>query len=803
MAHLKTFERQIAAPAAPDLSKAAAGTQAGNMAVQAAIKTTAHYVDSANKVKSELLYTDATNALNRELVKDLSTENIAKGNSYARYIEKSQAIKEGILGEVPAKYHSDVSNMIDQQINKLGLKVATQELAYAESQTKAQSQVILAEQMKALKEAIASGNHDEAAIIKENTKRSLANQKDIGIVDDYDIHRIEQKLDDEEKIGTYSAVFEDLLRKDPEEATRYLNDLANNRPENLSYEQWKSTQATLNQQYADYNRSVSASQSLGQSEYKLALDAGQIKSPEDLELFIAQKEGEGRYFSPEAKVDMQDALVRQTKANSKDSSKLLAIDNAVANNPDDLYNFSKGDLNKWYLEKSSYLNQQYEKIKAENPNAQVPSPLAVKASIASQVPVKIDSFNNEMDDKLRFGNIQDVEDAIKTGIALEKNSPKTFSKLDTDTKVYFDKASKLYGNTGVGLEQIKVLTDKALSPKDSESQRKIEKALADIHNKTATFKDLYHDIYRTNYVNPSQQPQFDNMVKVYDAFFMSSNGDKATAAKLTRNYMQPNSGKSKYIPKNDVTKHPLEETEIYQKHPTFVKNQIGLAMVELINLNDKAKDIGYSPGHKFEWPDDVPRPNIEGMSEKDVYDKLIWVDKAGKEVSPHIKVDDKNRKLFLMNPNQDLEDERPDQRQFHYEDEWGRPQPIYVASEETQPNGKKRIQSGVYSIDFMSPEQLIPNEYKNIKMRESKKEAKLHLQTEFAENEKPKPTGVNEIAVRGLPERPNPLKQAADIKKKLDAEDKYVMENLPERVGRLDKAKAKQIKILIGKGNNE
>jgi hypothetical protein len=800
MAELKPLGRQFSQPNAPDISGASEAIGRLGQTAQGVASTISAYVDSANKVEAELQYTEATNILNKELVTALSQENLAQGDAYARYRASAEAVKEGILPHVGKKYQSDVKNLIDKQINNLSLKVASQELSFKEAESKAAGQAILMQQYKDLDEAASTGDIEALQNNEELIESTIGNLKNIGAFDAVDEFKAKDAIQKTKNKALYSAQYERLLREDPIEADKLLREIGETKPANLTHEEWQDVQASLLQQRSAYLKAIDDANTLGKDEYSLAVAQGQIQTDEQLNTFIAMKEAEGRYFSPNDRLKMKEALVNAQKTKLKGQEQILEIDNAVNNNPDALYDFSKGSITKWYAAKSNFLEEQYAQQKALNPDAQVPSRLAIRASVASKVPFAVAAFNNEFADKLRYGTPDDFEEAVKVGTQLEEVSPKTYANLDKETQVYQQTASNLYGNTKLPLEQIRDLTAKAAAPKDSATQERIDKGLAAIH-KTAYLKDLYKEVYGTKFVNPALQPQFNSLTRIYDSFYQMS-GDKDIAKKLTVNTMRVNSGKSEFIPKYDVTKNPIEQTELYKTHPTLVKNQIALGALEIIKNNQEARAAGIKTQFTIEWPDDLEVPNLNEINDKTLNDQSLFRDHKGKERVPQLKINGKNRKLFLMNPNTDLEDPSVDQRQYYFEDEYGNPWPIYITTAKQHGNIIKS-DSGIASIQFRSLKDLLPDVAAEEDARVIEDQALKHLREEFKAKNKPKISKPeteddamkkrrlpeNVAAMTGMPERPNPLANISNLKAKLKAEEEYIGKELPGKVNQIKAAK--------------
>lgn len=801
MVELIVDKRQISQPSAPDISdlSMAIGNvgKAQAQAFSIGFDVTSNVLESANKIEADLHYTEATNLLNKELVSSLSKENIVSGNAYERYMQTAQDISERTLPFVNRKYKSIVKNQLDKEINKFGLQVARQEIAFKEEQNKTSGQIVIARKMSNLEEAIASGDIELTNSIQSSIDDSINDMVNIGAIDAYYAYQLKEKVKKSTITAEYSSKFEDLLRSSPIEADIFLKNLGEKKPVNLTHEEWSSVQATLLQQKNEYIHSYQASQRLGQDEYNLAFDSGLIKTPQDLDAFIQRQSEIGRYFSPNDKIKMYDDLVKANNKVDKEAQKLLEIDNAVIKDPDALYNFSTSDLEKYYIAKSGQIKEGLSGQKEANPDMAIPSDLTIEASVASTLPYNIAPFARKLGDKLQYGTVSDVEDAIKVGDHLLRVAPKTYSMLPKETQVYHNSMKALYSSTTLNIEQMRDYVNKSLAPRDSATQKIIDKQLADLH-KTGFYKGLYKDIYGTKFVNPALQPQFNNLTTVFDVFYNIS-GDKNVATDLTKTYMNVNSGKSDFIPKYDVTKNPIEKTKLYIDHPIFVKNQIATAVNDIILNYEHAKDKGYTTPYTVEWPDGVKKPDdIYKINQQDFVEKPIMVNEKGKEVPIQLKINGKNRKIFLMNPNTDLEDQTRDQRQFYFEDDFGIPQPLYVSKEFTHSGGTIKTDSGIPAIQFKSINQITPDYYKNTLKKSYDDEAIKQLREEYKslqkseraemadkiqEKLKDEPYDFSKRTRRSLKKQDKPNQIEIENKK----ESEYIEKNLKDKSNKIEK----------------
>lgn len=810
MAEIRPDKRQIAQPSAPDLGGAASAYNMISKGVQGVAEGVGNIVDSYNKLEANAQYSETLNQLNKELVNSLSRENIAQGNAYERYIAQAEGIIEGGLQHTPRKYQKQYSQDLREKVNKLGLSIAKADLTFREQAAKAEGQALLNSHISEYMEALQAGNNDIALTEKNNIEDTVSNLKNIGAFDALDEYELKEKIRKASLLTQYTSEFGQLLRDNPVEADKYLNALAQEKPKKLSYEDWRSVQGALLQERASYYKMVDSAQTLGMDEFQLSFDSGEIKTIDQLNEFISRKESEGRFFSYNDKLKMQDVLIRSLKQESKNAEKLLAIDNDIASGSDNIYNYSSSDLNAYYTEKSKLLIDEVNSKLAVNPDLPAPSPLAIKASIAAKIPKRIEAFTREFSDKLVYGTEQDFEEALTVGSQLNKISPKTFGYLDKEIQAYQQYAAGLKSGTSLSMENIKIAANKAIFEKDTETKQKIDDQLKVIH-KGSTIKDLYKEIYNTKFVNPALQPQYNNVADTFDSFYRIS-GDKGIAKKLTKQYIRTRSGTSKYVPKNDITKDPLEETPLFRNHPTLAKNQMALAALEVVKNNENARKAGLNTSQTIEWPDDVPRPDLATLTEKDLYDKPIFEVKptaAGiplpgvKEVEPMLKIDGKNRKLFFMNPNTDLEDPSVDQREIWYEDEFGLAQPLFVVKPVKQGDMIK-MDSGIPSVQFKPVETITPQMaaiYENKKLEEM---ARAHLKEEFIrkrqEIESENISKLQEGQKRGpyYSPRPNPIEEMKRQNSILREEEKYIKENLERKMGDLSKAQKGKIDKLIG-----
>jgi len=785
MAELIVDKRQIEQPSPPDIS--GLGEAIGNMgkaqAQAAAIgfDITKNVMESANKIEADLHYTEATNLLNQELVTSLSKENIVSGNAYERYMQSAQSISEKTLPFVNRQYRGTVKNQLAKEINKFGLQVARQEIAFKEEQNKASGQIVVANKISSLEEAIANGDMESVNSLQASIGDSISSLVGIGAMNEYEAYQLSEKVQKATVVAEYSSKFENMLRANPIEADIFLKELGEKKPRNLTHEEWSSVQATLLQQKDEYRKSYQAAQKLGQDEYSLAFNSGLIKTPKDLDTFIENQTKMGRHFSPNDKINMYDDLVKAANRVDKEAQKLLEIDNAVTQNPDALYNFSTGDLEKYHTSKSDQIKEGLKAQKEANPDMVIPSDLTVEASVASTLPYNVNHFSRKFGDKLQYGTPADIEDAIKVGDHLLRVAPKTYSLLPKETQVYHNLVKTLYGNTTLNIEQIRDYATKSVAPRDDYTQKIIDKKLADLH-KTGFYKGLYKDIYDTKFVNPALQPQFNNLTSVFDTFYNLS-GDKNVATDLTKNYMNVNSGKSEFIPKYDVTKNPIEKTKEYIDNPIFVKNQIATAANEIILNYEYAKEKGYPTAYTVEWPDGIKKPNLNEIQQKDFVEKPIMVNEKGKEVPIQLKINGKNRKIFLMNPSTDLEDRSRDQRQFYFEDDFGIPQPLYVSGEFTHTGGSVNVSSGIPSIQFKSISQVVPEYYKDVVKKSYDDKAIQLLRAEFKSQN---PEAIEPV-VKSIPKPQSyynakvPKKTESEYEKRKKSEDEFIKKNLQSK----------------------
>ncbi len=802
MADLKVPGRQVAQPTAPDLSSAASGFEGANLAVQTVARTVGEYVDSANQLEAKSHYSETLNTLNKEMVNSLSSQNIASGKAYERYIQMSEGIIEGGLKYAPKKYQKQLALDLREKVNKLGLNVAKAELTFQENKIKSEGQVILSTHLKGLGEAVEAGDYSEIQREQSSINSTLQNLQSLGAVDAVDIYKVKEGINKSVARAEYKNKFSKMLRANPVEAETFLKQFAQEKPSNLTYEEWNDIQSTLLQDRNNYLRMVDAAETLGMDEFRLAFDSGQISSTEDIQSFVESKEGQGRYFSYNDKLKMQDMLQVALRKKSSDMETVLAIDSDIANGSDNLYNYSPKELNAYYKQKSQFLLESFAKQSETNPDAPIPSPLAIRANVASSLPYPIRQFNQEYSDKLKFGTVEDFEEALKVGTQMLTNSPKSFSNLDKETQAYQQYAAKLFGNTTLPLPAIKEATDKAINQKDTQTEAKLDKELATIH-RTGRIKDLYKDIYDTKFVNPALQPQFNTVSDTFDSFYKMT-GDKEIASNLTKNYVRTRSGPSKYIPKNDITKDPIEETALYRQHPTLAKNEMAFGALEVvINHEDSIKE-GLKLSPSIEWPDDVERPDVFNINEKQLYENLIWKNKDGKEVEPHLKVNGVNRKLLFMNANTDLEDPTADQREIWYLDEYGIGQPIYISEKHKYANGTIKNDVGIPSIEFIPAKKVTPEMAAIQEAKALEDQATAHLREEFRGSLK-KVNPSPEIAPYGLPRTASILDPIDAAKRQLaidKEEEEYIKKNLPGKISNIKESHTKSIEQLL-KGNNK
>jgi hypothetical protein len=808
MAQIRPDTRQIAEPNAPDLSGAARAHEGISRAIQQVTNAVGSAVDSYNKLEADAQYSETLNQLNKNLVNSLSRENIAQGNSYERFIQEAEATIEGGLQHTPKKYQKAYSQSLREKVNQLGLKLASADLAFRENLAKAEGLAILESQMGEYNEALASGNETGAIVDRAYIDNTIDNLKNIGVLDPLDEYKLRKQMNKAATLAEYSSKYQKLLRTNPVEADLYLKEITDQKPDNLSHEDWNDVQATLLKDHAQYNKMVDAAENLGYDEFKLEFDSGKINSINELNNYIAQKETDGRYFSPTTKLKMQDMLVQQLRKDNKEKEFILEMDRDVEARSDNIYNYTGEQYNKYVQTKTDYLYDALTEEAAGNPNMQVPSKFAIRASIATKIPVKVSSFTKEFEDKLLYGSINDFEEALNVGSQLYKESPKTFGFFDATTQAYQRYAATMAANTTLPVQDIKRYADQAVLNKTTETKSLIDKKLTEIHKKNS-FKDLYKDVYGVNFVNPAVQPEYNALVAAFDTFYQAV-GDQDLASDLTREYLRTRSGKSQYVPKNTITKDPIEETYIFQNHPTLAKNEMAMAAYEVVLNRQQGKEKGLDLSPSVEWPDGIAMPDWNSLTEDKVYNNLIWRNEKGKEVPPQLKINGKNRKLLFINPSSDLETPGTDQREIWYEDDNGVAQPLYVNVEEQYGPNLMKADTGIPHLEFIPFHKITPTIAQLQGKKELEKRAEFHLREEFKrtrqESERIRDAESREAQKMGpyYAPRANPVDEAVNEARRMNAlqkeEERFVLENLEKKIQELQSSKAdKFITMIRGK----
>lgn len=761
MAELKPLGRLVQTPSAPDISGAAQAQGLMGSTIQAAAKTVGEFVDAANQVEADAQYTEATNLLNRELVDSLGRENIAQGNAYQRYVAKAQAIKESFLPHVNSKYKSRVNNLIDNQINKLGLKVASEELSYQEQENKFQALSILAQHRKTLDEAIATGDEVGIQNAEENIAISTVNMRQTGQLNALDAYKVGEEVSETVKIGRLKREFQSLLQTDPIKAAAKLNELSASKPDDMTESEWYKAQNELLTMKSTFSRMVDAAETEALSEYDLAFAQGKIKTTTDIANFKAEKEAEGLYVSPQDDRKMQLRLLAANEKENKKLERFMQVENSVRNNPDTQYDMSAEQISDHYEIKSNLLEQKQVELAQANPGTPMASRLAIRSSVVTGYHDVPKSFVREYSDKLQFGTPTETEEAIRVGIQMAENAPKVYSQLPKEVQAYHDLASTLFANTDLPIDQIKKMVSEAVKPKDSARQEMLKQELAKITKNQTYYKNLYKDMYGYKYSPSSQQPYYNNMVDTFDAFFAIS-GDKESAESLTKRYMRANSGRSQFIPEGEVNKNPIESTPLYQTHPQFVRNQMALGLNKIVKYYGDMKAKGYDVPD-VQWPDNI-KP-ISKVNEKDFNQKPLFVDSNPKALVPkeeplQLKINGKNRPVYLMNPNNNLEDRTKDRREFYYLDSFNVLTPFNVV--ETETSGTLGYKRGIVSLDLKWPAQLTPNYAKVLDDSSISSMAEKHARMEFRSKdaqERPYEPSLSAQAAKGL----GPLGQGVEI----------------------------------------
>lgn len=367
-------------------------------------KATEAYNNAYNNVDITLTTLNGMKLLDDDL-RSMSEPGKLNSNSVAVYDEFAKARIQGTLDGTTEQNKADVALRLGQHYFQNLARMGDRVSAFNTQEMNKDFTHIQNESLRMLQEARMGGDTEGVQSAVAGYNQLIQDKKALGLLHPLEEQAMRQTLDDALVSSDYSARFLQARVNGTEE--QYLANLANQKPADLSFEQWQTAISATLKLKNRQDALVNEQQALSKAQWEQKLTNGDIQSLEDL--VPAQSE-----LSALAYTNLQTSFIKAQVSEGnlqRDIQQFAALNgvnpSAAARMPDKVKDSAYGQL----LAAITQVKQ----VETNNPDASLS--LIEKAEAAKQFRVPIRALNDELNYNLINGT---ADQALEAALAYQR-----------------------------------------------------------------------------------------------------------------------------------------------------------------------------------------------------------------------------------------------------------------------------------------------------------------------------------------------------------------------------------------------
>lgn len=782
MADLKPLGRQVGQPSAPDISNAAKAVGTGAAILNAGAQAVGDIVkkrrDAALEMEATFNVLTAQREMNMNVLKLKQKQN-ANDEDLAELNYTNQEIAKRILQNTSKENQADVSKKV------LGFAIKAEASAFdyvgdsKKRQIKDAGASTLYEGGKQLEEAARLGDDDGFQITFNQIDKSQQALLEAGYISQEDYLKNRENLIQLGINGKLQYEYEKALTEGGERAgVKYIENFWNTEL-NMTQAQ---KDAALKSLIEVRGQNKSAELQVGQAGFRDVMSAITSETPPaneaELQTLIDNAAERGFPLNEyQAYKALQAFRKSQNKKNTRIQNNILIAKEIASGDTNALINRSASEIDSFYIdtrkqlmeqaqEQTQSLGTEGQKIMAQR------APWMIGATIASQTPVPIPQWQDEIHSQIVSSNPEDNLAAVSAYNFVAKQNPRAIDGISSKDQSFLRAINSDLQNTS--------LTKQEIIDKYKDTILNVDPKVQE--NRVAAYKEIIKDnpglpdsiakkAFGKNIDNKLLQPGADLYAAAQNAFereYMLT-GDKNQAVSNAVSYLKDNGGKSLFAPKGEPVWNPPENLPFYE-FGNIVRNQATKYLREAVD--GATKHPGKLP-YTLEWSDKMPEfpPSVSQEDLfKNEYDKGEW----------WLKINGTDRRVYFISPNYNQANSFAETKyQVMYEKD-GYLHNLMTVGPTLGPDGQIDMRANTSLMTFLAPNQLTPDLVKSMQ-EESAQRAK----GKYIEKEIGFPTGIFE------PDYSEYLQKAGN-KEKREKAIKIIEEQNKDLPARIEKEKLRR-----------
>ena len=541
------------------------------------------YNNAYNNVTTDLLGIEGEKLIKENLRKASEPGNL-NANSMSSWGAVTKGTIEGILSQTPDNLKADVSLKLMSASERAGSILADRVSSKNVEDMNAKFASILTNNLNNLRESRLGGDIEGFKLAKSNIEGLIQDRKALGLISVEQEEAMRKSLNDAAMSAEYSARL--LESRIAGNHVEFLDSLAVNKPEDLTFEQWDQVRSQVLKLNSEQNKLVAGQESLATAQWNQKMITGEVQTLSDLE--PAQNE-----MSALGYVNLQNSFMAKQAGAAKLMANVSLFHEEMVTNPSKANRATTETKNEWYniaVEASTQARRE----QTGDPNYELSLP--EKAVTVAGATVPIPAFNDEMNYALMSGDAAQSAEVLRSYTILAGN-PDTLEgrskALSLDTKAEQIAVSALLQSNFGGSSFEKALIDAREGILNVSSELR-QSRLAEYNSifaggngkkLNAAFKDAMG-------VNAS-----DNSfaVQVYRDLLRNNSGSMRSvdeAKEFTKQQMHSAFSKSKYNDNEDeLMMHSPEKVMPYIDNGQWFNNQKSYAVRQIALNQQKARDL--------------------------------------------------------------------------------------------------------------------------------------------------------------------------------------------------------------------
>jgi len=607
-------------------------------------KATVAYNNAYNNMETNLISL-TTMALMDDDLRSQSEPGKLNSTSVATYSEFAKARIEGALDGTSEQNKPDVGLRLSQHLMSSLGRMSDKVSAFNLQQLDNNFSFVLDKNVSSIYESSLGGDAEGIKMAANAIQDLVADRKALNLLSPAQEQAIWAQTSAALIDSQFTAGYLDSRVKGTSE--QYLSDFATNKPDDITFDQWRSTASKLLSLKSQQDKLVSEQQTLKQVEWTQKLETGQIQSLQDIE--PARSQMPAADFT-----QLQTRFIKSQHSQFSQQQKITEFLQLNVTNPSSAASMSADVKNDAYQQ---LINSGEARKRASTGDADVKLSLIEKADMVSVFNIPIPAFNDELSYALINGT---PSQALQGALAYKRLAGESNRLDDLSAALSLDKTAEQIAVSALFQADfsttelpaaIEVARKNILLSTDIERQARVrayETTFGQTRVGVKNTKEIFKEIFdRDADKSPTAYLVMQRLLRLNAAEMPGL----SEAKEMTKRQMAPVWGSSAHAKnKDEIMFFPPEKNVAFIENGRWFENQKILALHQITkNFSRQASaDSSFTPSVMVKW-DGPPIPD-QLSEEKLLSESLLGTSTLSQSLKPPmatLNIDGKKREIYI------------------------------------------------------------------------------------------------------------------------------------------------------------